>query len=214
VLTEDVVVANGLAGSMAGVLPARGWLSRWLRGADAASATEASSPARPERLDELPVVQPVRVALASHEVDADDSADAKRAAPPAPVRTWPALLARVREVSQADCVFAVEGEGIVVARDGSYGRAEVERIAAHVSRSFDLLAPLTEIGSSVESVCVMFAEGRWLTAIRIRPDESQRVTIGIVGPFTIIQEDRQRIRRSFLRLFRDGLPPPEPSDAD
>src|SRR5206468_7961955 len=106
-------------------------------------------------------------------------------------RTWKELLHRVREVTRADCVFAVEGEGLVVARDGEYGRVEVERIAAHVSRAFDFVTPLTEIGSSVESVCIMFAEGRWLTAVRIRPSDTQCVTIGIVGPYTMIRQDRQ-----------------------
>lgn len=123
-----------------------------------------------------------------------------------PRRTWASLLARCRAVTKADCVFAVEGEGLVVARDGDYGRVEVDRIAAHLSRSFDALSYLTEIGSGVESLCVQYEGGRWLTAIRVQPTATQTVTVGIVGPWTIVREDRQRLRDAFLKLFADGLP--------
>ncbi|MCC7138941.1 MAG: hypothetical protein IT460_11010 [Planctomycetes bacterium] len=123
-----------------------------------------------------------------------------------PRRTWASLLARCRAVTKADCVFAVEGEGLVVGRDGAYGRVEVDRIAAHLSRAFDTLSFLTEIGRDVESLCVQYDGGRWLTAIRIQPTASQTVTVGIVGPWTIVREDRQRLRDAFLKLFADGLP--------
>jgi hypothetical protein len=95
----------------------------------------------------------------------------------------------------------VDDGGIVVAREGTYGRTEIERVAAHLSRAFDLLDGLTEIGSETESICTRYAEERWLTAVRIRPDDGRVVTIGVIGPYTMITRDRQRLRNTFLLLF-------------
>jgi hypothetical protein len=115
---------------------------------------------------------------------------------------WSHMMSKVRGATKADCVFAVDAAGIVVARTGTYGRAEVDRVAAHLSRSFDFLDPLTEIGSGVESMCVMFAEGRWLTSMRIVPAEDIVVTIGVIGPYTLVREDRDRIRSVFTTVFQ------------
>ena len=87
----------------------------------------------------------------------------------------------------------------------------MDSVEAHLSRSCDFLCTMTEIGSAVESVCVMFTEGRWLTAMRIVPAENIVVTIGVIGPFTIIREDRERIRSVFTTVFlrewaRQGAP--------
>ncbi|HVG94396.1 MAG TPA: hypothetical protein VND21_08110 [Planctomycetota bacterium] len=128
--------------------------------------------------------------------------DVPVATPVKPVElSWEVMLRRCREIARADCVFAVDGSGIVVGREGTYGRAEVDRVAAHLSRAFDLLDDLTEIGSESESICARYAEGRWLTAVRIRPDEERVITVGVIGPYTLITQDRLRLRNTFLRMF-------------
>lgn len=121
--------------------------------------------------------------------------------PTPPELSWEFVLRRCREITKADCVFAVDGGGLVVGRQGTYGRAEVDRVAAHLSRAFDLVDGLQEIGSESESICVRYAEGRWLTAVRIRPDDETVVTVGVIGPYTMITQDRYRLRNTFLRMF-------------
>ena len=119
--------------------------------------------------------------------------------------TWARLMRRCRQMTKADVVFAVDGEGLVVGWEGLYGRAEVDRVAAHLSRAFDFLNQLTEIGSETESICAMYAEGRWLTAVRIWPRPDTVVTIGLIGPFTLIRQDRQRLRNTFDLLFAEEI---------
>lgn len=180
-----------------------GWLARWLRrpGVANGAAGAVSAPA------DAP--SPVAVTAAARRIDETAAREALGVSESA----WVRMMGKVREATQADCVFAVEAAGLVVARTGTYGRAEVDRVAAHLSRSFDFLDPLTEIGSAVESVCVMFTEGRWLTAMRIVPAEDVVVTIGVIGPFTIVRDDRERIRHAFTTVFlrewaRQGAPSP------
>ena len=120
-----------------------------------------------------------------------------------PELSWDVILRRCREIAKADCVFAVDGSGLVVGREGTYGRAEVDRVAAHLSRAFDLLDSLQEIGSESESICTRYAEGRWLTAVRIRPDDDRVITVGVIGPYTLITQDRLRLRNTFLLMFGD-----------
>jgi len=117
--------------------------------------------------------------------------------------TWARLMRRCREITKADVVFAVDGEGLVVGSEGLYSRSEIERVAAHLARAFDFLDELKEIGSETESICAMYAEGRWLTAVRIWPREDTVVTIGLIGPYTLIRQDRQRLRNTFDLLFAD-----------
>lgn len=178
-----------------------GWLARWLR---RPGARNGAAPA----VREAPLPPPVPPS-AMHAVEESVAQEALGVSESA----WARMMTKVRDATKADCVFAVEAAGLVVARTGTYGRAEVDRVAAHLSRSFDFLDPLTEIGSAVESVCVMFTEGRWLTAMRIVPAENIVVTIGVIGPYTIVREDRERIRAVFTTVFlrewaRQGAPVP------
>lgn len=114
---------------------------------------------------------------------------------------WTRLMGKVRTAMEADCVFTVDAEGLVIARTGAYGRAEVDRVAAHVSRAFDFVDPLTEIGSAVETVCIRFEEGRWLTAIRVAPRDDVTVTLAVIGPHTVLLDARDRIREVFQVVF-------------
>jgi hypothetical protein len=178
-----------------------GWLARWLRRPGARNGA-----ATPVREAPLPPPVPASAMRAVEESVAQEALGVSESA-------WARMMTKVRDATKADCVFAVEAAGLVVARTGTYGRAEVDRVAAHLSRSFDFLDPLTEIGSAVESVCVMFTEGRWLTAMRIVPAENIVVTIGVIGPYTIVREDRERIRSVFTTVFlrewaRQGAPVP------
>lgn|GEM_PF-6672601 len=179
-----------------------GWLARWLRrpGARDGASGAVRAEALPPPLPSSPMTRVVEESVAQEALGVSGSA-------------WARMMTKVRDATKADCVFAVDAGGLVVARTGTYGRAEVDRVAAHLSRSFDFLDPLTEIGSGVESVCVMFTEGRWLTALRIVPAENIVVTIGVIGPFTIVRDDRERIRSVFTTVFlrewaRQGAPSP------
>jgi hypothetical protein len=118
--------------------------------------------------------------------------------------TWPSLLLRCWEAVKADCVFAVSQEGLILGGVGSLTRKEVERVAAHLSRAFDLLDEVKSAGRVTEALCVRYApEGRWLTAVRIAPVPGAVITIGVIGRHTLIEHDRQRLRNTFLRLFED-----------
>lgn len=133
-----------------------------------------------------------------------DAADASPSAPaaPRPRFTWPTLLQRVRDVTRADAVVAVDEEGLVLGSTGTLAPADIDGIAAHVAMAFDLFERLSILGKKTESVCAQYVpDGTWLTAIRMRPPEGGRITIALVGPYTLIREDRRKIRDAFARLF-------------
>ena len=132
------------------------------------------------------------------------SAPTSPAAPaaPRPPLTWPTLLRRVRDVTKADAVLAVDDQGLVLGSTGNLAASDIDNVAAHVAMAFDLFERLTLLGKKAESVCAQFVpDGTWLTAIRMRPPEGGRITIALVGPYTLIREDRRRIRDAFARLF-------------
>jgi hypothetical protein len=125
--------------------------------------------------------------------------------PPGAVRApldWTALLHRVRGLMRADDVVALDGEGLVVGHAGGLPAESVDSIAAHIGRAFDLLDGLHSIGGKAESVCVMYSpEGTWLTATRFSTPSGGRVTLGLIGPYTLARQDRMRLRNAFYRLF-------------
>jgi hypothetical protein len=123
------------------------------------------------------------------------------AAPRTPY-TWPTLLRRVREVTSAHAVLAVDEEGLVLGSNGTLGATDIDAIAAHVAMAFDLFERLPSLGKKTEAVCAQYVpDGTWLTAIRMRPPHGGRITIALVGPYTLIREDRRKIRDAFARLF-------------
>lgn len=127
----------------------------------------------------------------------------RRADAAAPARhTWPTLTRRVLEVTRAHSVLAIDDQGLVLASTGSLDSRSVDTIGAHVALAFDLFERLSMLGKKAESVCAQFVpDDTWLTAIRMRPPEGGRITIAIVGPFTLVREDRRKIRDAFARLF-------------
>ena len=165
--------------------PRVGLLSRWLRAASGTRSEPAAAVDAPEPAAHVAVRRKVAI-------------------------TWPSLLARCREVVRADDVFAVGGDGLLVGAVGTLHHDEIERLAAHLSRAFDLADGVKSVGRVTECLCVRYApEGRWLTAVRIAPREGTVVTIGVVGRYTLIERDRTRLRNTFLRLFE-----PLPSTPD
>ena len=125
----------------------------------------------------------------------------RRPAPSAP-RTWSQVLERVREVTRASAVLAMDADGLVIGSAGALTIEEGDELAAHIGRAFDLLNGLRKLGGKAESVCALYSpEGTWLTATRFSAPSGTRVTIGIVGPYTLIRADRMHIRNAFFRLF-------------
>lgn len=125
--------------------------------------------------------------------------------------TWTTLTARVRQVTNATAVLAVDDQGLIVASTGGIGDHDLEGIGAHVALAMDLLERLTVLGGKTESVCAQYApDGTWLTAIRMQPPVGPHMTIGIIGAYTLNREDRRRIRDAFVRLF-DGDERTEPA---
>jgi hypothetical protein len=185
-------------GNVVAPSPRVGLLARLLRGGRDAPA--------------LPVVKPV--AAAAPAPVAVRPAGKAPARPSGPVEiTWPSLLMRCWEAVRADCVLAVSGEGLVMGHVGSLKRREVEQVAAHLSRAFDLLDEVRLAGRVTEALCVRYApEGRWLTAVRIAPLPDVVITIAVIGPHALVEQDRQRLRNTFLKLF-EGHRAPEPSAA-
>lgn len=133
---------------------------------------------------------------------------AARLAPPKHARTWPEVLERVRAATKAYHVIATDPEGLLLGHAGPLSLADAEAIAAHVARSFDLLDGLKRLGGKAESVCVMYTpENTWLTATRLSTPAGERLTIAIVGPYTLIRSDRMRIRELFFKLVADDQMP-------
>jgi len=164
----------------------RGLLDRLLGRRTAAVSSPAPAP-----IDDVDSKTPARIEVVS-------------IAPPTPRPrpTWPSLVARVREVTRANAVVAIDEEGLIVASTGDREHAELEAIAAHVALGFDLFERLTMLGETTESICAQYTpEGTWLTAIRMRPPVGGPMTVAIVGPYTMIREDRRRIHDAFARLF-------------
>lgn len=133
---------------------------------------------------------------------------AKPAPPPRadgkPVRTWPEVLERVRAATKAYHVVATDPEGLLLGHAGPLALADAEGIAAHVARAFDLVDGMKRLGGKAESVCVMYTpENTWLTATRLSTPGGDRLTIAIVGPYTLIRSDRMRIRELFFKLVAD-----------
>jgi hypothetical protein len=115
---------------------------------------------------------------------------------------WLSVLERTREVTRATSVIAVNGDGLAVAWIGLRDDVEASRIAAHVAKSFDLLDRLKYVGRLAECLCTMYwPEGTWLTAVRIAPKVSSVVTIAVVGPYTLVDRDRRRLRNTFVQLL-------------
>jgi hypothetical protein len=133
------------------------------------------------------------------------SAESAPESPPGAVRApldWTALLHRVRGIMRADDVVALDGQGLVVGHAGRLPVEAVDSIAAHIGRAFDLVDGLHSIGSKAESVCVMYSpEGTWLTATRFSTPSGGRVTLGLIGPYTLARQDRMRLRNAFYKLF-------------
>lgn len=169
----------------------RGFLSRILGRASAGpararTAAPDGAPAQVVRRDDTAMTTPASFAPA---------------APQTPF-TWPTLLRRVRDVTSADAVLAIDEEGLVVGSSGTLAEPEVDCIAAHVAMAFDLFERLPMLGQKTEAVCAQYVpDGTWLTAIRMRPPHGGRITIALVGPYTLIREDRRKIRDAFARLF-------------
>jgi hypothetical protein len=119
--------------------------------------------------------------------------------------TWSSLVARVRDVTKATAVLAIDDQGLVVAATGDLPQADLDGVAAHVALAFDLFERLAVLGKKTESVCAQYVpDGTWLTAIRMRPPVGRRMTIGIVGPYTLARDDRRRIRDAFASLFDEA----------
>jgi hypothetical protein len=138
--------------------------------------------------------------------------DSRPGAPPAagvtPVEwSWASILERCRRVAKAESIVAMDGEGLPVAWAGHQDHVEAERVCAHVARSFDLLDRLKYVGRLAECLCVMYwPEGRWLTAVRIAPKVSAVVTVAVVGPYTMVDSGRRRLRNTFLQLLEETWP--------
>ena len=91
--------------------------------------------------------------------------------------TWSTLTRRVREVTKATAVLAIDDQGLVVAATGDLSTGDMDSVAAHVSLAFDLFERLAILGKKTESVCVQYVpDGTWLTAIRMRPPIGARMT--------------------------------------
>jgi hypothetical protein len=130
--------------------------------------------------------------------------DAGSAAKPF-LSAWTEILERCRQVARANSVIAIEGDGLPVAWVGLDDGVQASRIAAHVSKSFDLLDRLKYVGRFAECLCTMYwPEGTWLTAVRIAPTVSTVVTIAIIGPYTLVDRDRRRLRNTFLSLLESA----------
>jgi hypothetical protein len=123
----------------------------------------------------------------------------------APVEwSWRSILDRCRRIAKADSIVAIDGEGQPVAWVGHDDGVEAARISAHVGRSFDLLDRLKYVGRLAECLCVMYwPEGHWLTAVRIAPNVSTVVTVAVVGPYTLVDRGRRRLRNTFVRLLEE-----------
>ena len=128
----------------------------------------------------------------------------------APALSWTDVLERLRASTRATAVIAMNAEGLVIGTVGALTMEEGDELAAHIGRAFDLLNGLKKIGGKAESVCAMYSPERtWLTATRFSAPSGARITIGIVGPYTLIRQDRMRVRNAFFRLFdADRLPEP------
>lgn len=115
---------------------------------------------------------------------------------------WAHLLQRARDVTRADDVLALDSQGLIVGHAGSRPPEQVDAIAAHIGRAFDLVDGLHAIGGKAESVCAMFSpEGVWLTATRFSTPAGERVTLGVIGPYTLWRGDRMKLRNAFFKLF-------------
>lgn len=124
------------------------------------------------------------------------------ASPPGPGWSWEPTLRACRDVARARAVVAIDGEGLPVAWVGFEDRVEAARISAHVAKSFDLLDRLMYVGRLAECMCIQYwPEGTWLTAVRVAPEVSKVVTVAVVGPYTLVQKDRQRLRNTFVHLL-------------
>jgi hypothetical protein len=139
----------------------------------------------------------------------DQTAAARAKAPPVlhpvpaakPIRTWPEVLERVRAATKAYHVVATDPEGLLLGHAGPLSLSDAEGIAAHVARAFDLVDGMKRLGGKAESVCVMYTpENTWLTATRLSAPSGEKLTIAIVGPYTLIRSDRMRIRELFFKL--------------
>ncbi len=123
--------------------------------------------------------------------------------------TWASLLQRVRDVTKATAVVAIDDQGLVIGHDGDLTMDDVEDVAAHLALAFDLFERLSMLGTKPESVCAQYIpEGTWLTAVRLRPVDAPPLTVGIIGPHTLVREDRRRVRDAFMLLLD---PPTDPS---
>ncbi len=121
--------------------------------------------------------------------------------------TWASLLARVREVTKATAIVAIDDQGLVIGSHGDLEPKDVEDVAAHVALAFDLFERLSQLGTKTECVCAQYVpEGTWLTAIRLRPVDAAPLTVAILGPHTLVRDDRRRVREAFTRLLE-----PDPS---
>jgi hypothetical protein len=135
---------------------------------------------------------------------APSSTATSRGTPAAPVTwAWNPILERCREVVRAESVVAADAEGLAVAWVGPLDRVQASRVAAHVSKSFDLLDRLKYAGKLAEGMCVQFQpESTWLTAVRVAPSISTVVTIAVLGPYTLVHRGRDRLRTTFERLLQ------------
>jgi hypothetical protein len=132
---------------------------------------------------------------------------AKPAASPPVDWSWKAILERCRKVAGAHAIISVDADGLPVAWSGLTDQVEASRIAAHVGKAFDLLDRLKYVGRFAECLCTMYwPEGTWLTAVRIAPNVSTVVTVAVVGPYTLVDQGRRRLRNTFLRLLEDDWP--------
>ena len=135
------------------------------------------------------------------------SSEADASGSPSVEWSWKAILERCRRVAKATSIVAIDGEGLPVAWAGHEDEVEASRVAAHVARSFDLLDRLKYVGRLAECLCVMYwPEGHWLTAVRIAPNVSTVVTVAVVGPYTMVDRGRRRLRNTFVRLLEETWP--------
>jgi hypothetical protein len=134
------------------------------------------------------------------------SAAAKLVTPPADW-SWDNVLEQCRKAAQAQALIAIDNGGLPVAWIGLDDRNEADRIAAHVSKAFDLLDNLKYVGRLAECLCTMYwPEGVWLTAVRIAPKVSTVVTIAMIGPYTLVDKGRRRLRNTFVRMLEEAWP--------
>ncbi len=171
-------------------------------------------PARRAEAPPAPVAAPAAPRIPAPTFTPSVSASAVTA--PRRRHTWATLLQRVRDVTKATGVVAVDDQGLVIGSHGDLSAADVEDVAAHLALAYDLFERLSMLGTRTESVCAQYIpEGTWLTAGRRRPSDAPPLTIGIVGPHTLVREDRRRVRDAFMLLFDpppDACPgPPEPA---